>query len=748
MPSLDALHTDIDEETAISSEQIGMSVEGMTCTTCAVRIQRVLSRQAGVDQASVNFADNRAIVRYRPDTVSLETLSGIVERLGYHLTPLTPQGGEAEDLNELDQAAWRRRVILSWPLAFVVEILSLGFMHVTWGRIASLLLTVPVQFVAGWPFLKTAVVRARRLSANMDTLIAIGTMAAFAFSTYQLFAGGDLYFDTAALIIAFTALGRYLEARAKGRASGAIKKLLELGAKQARLVVDGREAMVPVEQVMVGDLLAVRPGEKIPVDGVVVSGFSALDESMLTGESVPVDKAVGARVAGATVNTNGAFTMTATAVGSDTALARIVALIAEAQGSKAPVQRLADRISAVFVPAVLGVAAATFAGWWLIAGNPTAGLVAAVAVLIIACPCSLGLATPVAIMVGTGRGAEAGVLIKGGAVLEGSKKVQTVVFDKTGTLTRGRMTLTDVEAAAGEDAGSLLARAAAVEAHSEHPVGDAIVTAAMAQGLEPGSTDQFESTPGHGVRASVGPVAVSVGRRSFMAKEALELPESLELAASALEAAGRTAVFAGWEGRVRGVLGVADTIKPEAAATVSQLREMGLEVAMITGDNARTARAIGAELGIDQILAEVVPEDKVYEIRRLQAEGKVVAMVGDGINDAPALVAADLGIAIGAGTDVAIESSDITLMAGDLRGVVDAIRLSRRTFRIILQNLAWAFGYNTAAIPLAALGLLNPIIAGAAMAMSSVTVVTNSLRLRRFRTAAGSSDETPPSAAR
>ena len=400
--------SDTGGEAGISAEQIGMSVEGMTCATCAVRIQRVLSRRAGVDNASVNFADNRATLRYRPDTVSLETLSEVVERLGYHLTPLTPQGGQAEDLNDVDQAAWRRRVILSWPLAFFVEILSLGFMHVTWGRIASLVLTVPVQFVAGWPFLKTAVVRARRLSANMDTLIAIGTLAAFTFSTYQLFAGGDLYFDTAALIIAFIALGRYLEAKARGRASGAIKTLLELGAKQARLVVNGQEAMVPVEQVMVGHLLAVRPGEKIPVDGVVISGFSAVDESMLTGESVPVDKARGARVAGATVNTNGALTVRATAVGSDTAFARIVALIAEAQGSKAPVRRLADRISAVFVPAVLVVAALTFAGWWLFEGNATAGLVSAVAVLIIACPCSLGLATPVAIMVGTGRGARSG----------------------------------------------------------------------------------------------------------------------------------------------------------------------------------------------------------------------------------------------------------------------------------------------------------------------------------------------------
>jgi cation-transporting ATPase V len=719
-----------------ATEQVGMSVEGMTCATCAVRIHKVLSRQPGVEQVNVNFADNRATLRYQPEKASLEALTAVVERLGYHLTPLTPQGGEVEDLNDLDRAAWRRRVLLSWPLALLVEILSLGFMHDTWGRVASLILTIPVQFVAGWPFLKTAVIRARRLSANMDTLIAIGTMAAFSYSTYQLVAGGDLYFDTAAVIIAFISMGRFLEARAKGRASGAIKKLLELGAKEARVIVDGEERMVPIEAVMVGDVLAVRPGEKIPVDGIVVSGFSAVDESMLTGESVPVDKAEGARVAGATVNTNGALTIRATAVGSDTALARIVSLIAEAQGSKAPVQRLADRISAVFVPTVLGISLVTFAAWWLLAGNPTTGLVAAVAVLIIACPCSLGLATPVAIMVGTGRGAEAGVLIKGGAVLESSKRVQTVVFDKTGTLTRGRMTLTDIEVATGEEVEMVLARAAAVEAFSEHPVGHAIVAGAKDRGPGPAVTEGFQSTPGLGVQAHVDGVTVSVGRRSFMAQGGLALPPSLENAASQLEGLGRTAVFAGWEGQVRGVLGVADTLKPEAPGTLAGLRAMGLEIVMITGDNARTANAIGAELGIDRVLAEVLPEEKVHEVRRLQAEGRVVAMVGDGINDAPALVAADLGIAIGTGTDVAIESSDITLMAGDLSGVVDAIRLSRQTFRVILQNLAWAFGYNAAAIPLAAFGLLNPIIAGAAMALSSVTVVTNSLRLRRFRPSA------------
>jgi cation-transporting ATPase V len=634
--------------------------------------------------------------------------------------------------NRRQRRTWLQRLWLALPLGLLASGLTMFFGAYPWAGWLAFAATVPVQFVAGWPFLKGAVQQARALSANMDTLIALGTLTAFLYSTYELIAGGPLFFDTAALIIAFVVLGRYFEARATGKASEAISQLLEMGAKEACLILDGQEVLVPIDRVQAGDLVRVRPGEKIPVDGQVADGRAAVDESMLTGESVPVEKAPGDHVAGATVNIDGVLTVRATAVGADTALAQIVRLVEQAQGGKAPVQRLADRVSAVFVPAVVGIAAATFAGWTLLAANPVAGMTAAVAVLIIACPCALGLATPTAITVGTGRGADMGILVKGGEALEASKQIDTVVFDKTGTLTRAEMRLTDVIAGKRRQPDHVLRIAAAAESGSEHPIGAAIVAGARERSLQVPAATAFANLAGHGVCAEIDGHPVLVGRRKLINEHGLDLPEHLARAAAELEERGRTAVFVGRDGHVVGVLAVADTVKDDAADVVSQLHAMGLHVAMITGDNARTAAAVAQQVGIERVLAEVLPEDKVTAIRALQDEGRVVAMVGDGVNDAPALVQADLGIAIGTGTEVAIEASDITLMSGRLDGVVQAIELSRQTLRTIYQNLGWAFGYNTAAIPLAALGLLNPVIAGAAMGFSSVSVVTNSLRLRRF----------------
>jgi cation-transporting ATPase V len=722
---------------------LDFTVRGMTCGSCANRVQRTLGKQPGVERAEVNFATGTAHVVLSEQPADPEALRAAVGKAGYELEQPAGRfgvaGGEVGSVPDEEasaQRSWWWRVLVAWPLGLATMVVAFtpALMEQAWGPWAQLALATPVQFVVGWPFLREAARRARRLSANMDTLIAIGTLAAYTFSLVELLRGGrDLYFETAALLIAFLVLGRYFEVRAKRRAGTAIRALLELGAKEARVLREGTEVMVPADQVRAGDLLRVRPGEKIPTDGEVVDGSSAVDESMLTGESVPVDKAVGAAVAGATVNTSGVLTVRATAVGPDTALARIVSLVSAAQAGKGQAQRLADRISAVFVPAVIVIALATFTGWWLLAGDPVSGLVAAVAVLIVACPCALGLATPVAIMVGTGRGASLGILIKGVEVLERTRTITTVVFDKTGTLTRGDMALTDTEPGAGTDRAELLRRAGAVEADSEHPIGQAIAAAARERHRVLPAVTGFQSVAGHGVRADVEGATVWVGRRKMAAEAGLALSDELTRAAERLEEQGRTAVLAGWDGQVRGVLAVADTLKDGAADAVAELHRMGLQVAMITGDNARTAAAIAQRVGIDTVLAEVLPADKQTEVTRLQAAGEVVAMVGDGVNDAPALVAADLGIAIGTGTDVAIESSDLTLMRGDLAGVPTAIRLSRRTYRTILQNLGWAFGYNVALIPLAALGLLNPIFAGAAMGFSSVSVVANSLRLLRFR---------------
>jgi cation-transporting ATPase V len=729
---------------------VDFKVEGMTCGSCAARVQRVLDRQDGVVQAEVNFATGRAQVALDPAAaVAVPDLQAAVDRIGYHIVPIGPATGAAEaesgatgEGEAAAAAGWLRRLLVGSPLALAVLALAMlpgaaDRMERPWARLAALALATPVQWWVGWPFLREAARRARHRTANMDTLIAIGTLAAYGYSLFQLVTGGEpLYFESAAVIIVFLVLGRYFEARAKGRAGQAIRALLELGAKQARVLRDGGEVLVPVDEVVAGDLLRVRPGEKIPADGVVVDGASAVDESMLTGESVPVEKTAGDQVAGATINAGGVLTVRATRVGADTALAGIVRLVERAQASKGQVQRLADRVAGVFVPVVIAVAALTFAAWALpgAGDDPRQGLVAAVAVLIIACPCALGLATPVAIMVGTGRGAELGVLIKSVEALERSRGITTLVLDKTGTLTRGRMELTDVVTGAGTGEAELLRRAGAVEADSEHPIGQAIAAAARRRvGAPLPATAAFVALAGQGVRADVDGDSVWVGRRKLAAEAGLVVPEALEGAIGRLEAEGRTVVLVGWAGSARGVLAVADTLKDGAAGLVGRLRALGLKVTMITGDNARTAAAIAARAGIDNVMAEVLPEDKAGEIERLQAAGEVVAMVGDGVNDAPALASADLGIAIGTGTDVAIEASDLTLVRGDLDGVITAIELSRRTYRTILQNLAWAFGYNLAAIPLAALGLLNPMIAGAAMAFSSVSVVANSLRLRHAR---------------
>jgi copper-transporting P-type ATPase V len=716
-------------------EEMRLDVLGMTCGSCAARVEKTLNKQPGVE-ASVNFATGEAVVSLSEGAPTFEALRRAVLDRGYDVREHVD---ETEETARREERAWLRRLAVAWPLGLATMVVSMLWMDEAWARWAAFAMATPVELYAGWPFLKGAAVRARSLTANMDTLIAVGTLSAYLYSVWALLSSLDelgagmsadlpnLYFESAALIIAFLCLGRWLEARAKGRASQAITRLLEIGAKDARVVRGDKELRVPVDAVKVGWTLKVLPGEKIPVDGRVLEGASAVDESMLTGESVPVEKSVGDDVAGATVNVDGVLVLEATRVGEDTALAQIARLVAQAQGSKAPIQRLADRVAGVFVPVVMVIAAVTAIVWFLVDGTVEGALVPAVSVLIIACPCALGLATPAALMVGTGRGAQMGILIRGAEILERSRSVDTVVFDKTGTLTEGRMRLEEV---VGDE--RALALAAAAEAGSEHPIARAVVDGARERGLEPAPASDFRSRAGLGVRARVDGTQVLVGRRALLENEHLVIPEDVAAEASRLEADGRTAFWVGWDGSARGVLAVADRMKAGAPEAVSDLHALGVEVAMITGDNRATAEAISERVGIDRVLAEVHPEDKVEEIRHLQREGRVVAMVGDGVNDGPALAQADLGMAIGTGTDVAIEASDITLVRGDLAGVVSAIRLSRRTFRTIRENLFWAFGYNVAAIPLAALGLLNPIIAGAAMAMSSVSVLANSLRLRRF----------------
>ena len=710
------------------SERVRLELEGMTCASCATRIERKLNKLDGVE-ATVNYATDEAAVTFDPGEVTVADLLAAVEAAGYHAA----LPGEAV---ETDHAgALRIRLIvavaLSVPLALLAMVMPLQFDGWEWVAFA---LSTPVVLWAGWPFHRAAFVNARHGAATMDTLISVGTLAAWGWSTVVLFAGldADSYFEVGALITTLILVGRYLEAGARRRSGEAIRALLELGAKDAHVLRDGVEVLVPVEDLVVGDRFVVRPGEKIATDGIVLEGISAVDQSMLTGEPVPVEIGAGDQVAGATVNTSGRLVIEATKVGADTALAQIARLVSEAQAGKAPIQRLVDRVSAVFVPIVIGISLATLVGWLFFTGDASAAFTAAVAVLIIACPCALGLATPTALMVGTGRGAQLGILIKGPEVLEQTRQISTIVLDKTGTITEGKMWVTDAIPGEGIERSELLRLAGAAEDASEHPIAQAIASFARSEVGALATAENFTNRSGLGIEAVVDGHAVVVGRPTMLADWGLELPPDLKAVFAENESRGRTVVAAAINGKAAGLFVVADRIKPTSAEAIADLRALGLTPVLLTGDNERTARAIAAEAGIEQVFANVLPEDKSAIVARLQAQGETVAMVGDGVNDAPALAQADLGLAIGTGTDVAIEASDLTLVSGDLRAAVDAIRLARRTLRTIKANLFWAFAYNVAAIPLAVAGLLNPIIAAAAMAFSSVFVVSNSLRLRRF----------------
>ncbi|MBB5890268.1 heavy metal translocating P-type ATPase [Kutzneria kofuensis] len=725
--------------TQLARHEVELSIGGMTCASCAARIERKLNKVDGVT-ATVNYATEKAKVSF-PDAVAPADLVQVVEAAGYTAELPKPDEDEPED----PTAALRQRLIVSAVLAVPVILLSmiplLQFTNWQW---VALALATPVVVWGALPFHRAAWTNLRHGAATMDTLISMGVGAAYLWSLYALFLGDatmamsgmpgtDIYLEVAAGVTVFILAGRYFEARSKRRSGAALRALLELGAKDVAVLRDGQERRIPLGELKVGDEFVVRPGEKIATDGVIAEGSSAVDMSMLTGESMPVEVRRGDAVVGATVNAGGRLVVRATRVGADTQLAQMARLVEEAQNGKAAVQRLADRVSGVFVPVVIVLALGTLVAWLATGHAAEAAFTAAVAVLIIACPCALGLATPTALLVGTGRGAQLGILIKGPEVLESTRRVDTVVLDKTGTVTEGRMSLVDVHVADGVDAAEALRLAGALEHASEHPIAKAIAAGAADRVGELPAVDDFRNEEGLGVQGLVDGKAVLVGRDRLLAQWGLSLDDSLTAAKQAAERAGRTAVAVAWDGSARAVLVVADTVKPTSAEAVAGLKSLGLKPILLTGDNADAARAVAAEVGIDDVIAEVLPADKVDVVGRLQAEGRVVAMVGDGVNDAAALARADLGLAMGTGTDVAIEASDLTLVRGDLRAAVDAIRLSRKTLGTIKGNLFWAFAYNVAALPLAALGLLNPMVAGAAMAFSSVFVVSNSLRLRRFR---------------
>ncbi|MYY06088.1 MULTISPECIES: heavy metal translocating P-type ATPase [unclassified Streptomyces] len=745
-----------------AAAEVELAIGGMTCASCAARIEKKLNRMDGVT-ATVNYATEKAHVSYDEDAdVSVQDLIATVEKTGYTAHEPAPpartagvsSAAPAEEADELRPLRQRliTAVLLAVPVIAMAMIPPLQFDNWQW---LSLTLAAPVVTYAGWPFHRAAWTNARHGAATMDTLISVGTSAAFLWSVWALFFGtagmtgmthpfeltigrsdgaGNIYLEAAAGVTAFILAGRWFEARSKRKAGAALKALMELGAKEVTVLRGGREVTVDTADLRVGDRFLVRPGEKIATDGVVVEGGSAVDASMLTGESVPVEVAVGDAVTGATLNAGGRLVVEATRVGSDTQLARMAKLVEDAQNGKAAAQRLADRISAVFVPVVIVLALGTLAFWLIDGAGPTAAFTAAVAVLIIACPCALGLATPTALMVGTGRGAQLGILIKGPEVLESTRRVDTIVLDKTGTVTTGRMTLQTVHTTPTTTETDVLRLAGALEHASEHPIAQAVAAGATNHTTTPLPTpEDFTNVPGLGVQGTVDGHAVLVGREQLLAEWEIRLPAELARRKAEAEAAGRTAIAVAWDGEARAVLEVADAVKDSSAEAVTALRALGLTPILLTGDNRAVAESVAAEVGIDQVYAEVLPQDKVDVVKRLQSEGRSVAMVGDGVNDAAALAQADLGLAMGTGTDAAIEASDLTLVRGDLRTAADAIRLARRTLGTIRTNLFWAFAYNVAALPLAAMGLLNPMIAGAAMAFSSVFVVGNSLRLRGFR---------------
>ncbi|MBE2998022.1 copper-translocating P-type ATPase [Nocardiopsis sp. HNM0947] len=728
----------------------------MTCAACANRVEKRLNKMDGVT-ATVNFATEKARVSVEDGAAAVEDLVAQIEKAGYSAAPPAPEPEDTAEAPAADDPvrALRTRAVVSLLLAApVIAMAMVPALQFTYWQWASLTLTAPVVVWGALPFHVAAWKNLKLGTATMDTLVSLGVSAAFLWSLYALFLGtagepgmthpfeltiarsdgsANIYLEVAAGVTAFILLGKFFEARSKRQAGAALRSLMELGAKEVTALRDGREVLVPVGELAAGDLFVVRPGEKVATDGTVEEGSSAVDMSMLTGESAPVEVEPGSAVVGATVNAGGRLVVRATRVGSDTQLAQMARLVEEAQNGKAAVQRLADRISGVFVPVAIMVAVGAL-GFWLGTGDPvTAAFTAAVAVLIIACPCALGLATPMALMIGTGRGAQLGILIKGPEVLESTRRVDTVVLDKTGTVTTGKMALDGVVAAEGTDEEELLRLAGALENASEHPIARAIASGALVRTGDLPTPEGFANVEGLGVQGTVEGRAVLVGRRALLEEWSQPLPPELESAMARAENEGRTAVAVGWDGRARGVLVVADAVKPTSAEAVRRFRELGLTPILLTGDNTTVARTVAAEVGIEEVIAEVLPKDKVDVVRRLQDEGRAVAMVGDGVNDAAALAQADLGLSMGTGTDVAIEASDLTLVRGDLRAAADAVRLSRRTLSTIKGNLFWAFAYNTSAIPLAAAGLLNPMLAGAAMALSSVFVVTNSQRLRRFR---------------